>query len=213
MSKTIVLAGCGRPGSWAEKYYNMHIDAGNNVYLISHKDYGKPNTCVVDWLDPISASETFKSFIENIPHIDLLLFNQNGPSYPNQADHFVAGASVSVDSMHANFNTKVVTPHLMTVAALEKMNITSSVVFVSSGMGFEMPRPHSEASSGYASANAAVNQMMFSFAKCNNKQVDFAALIPFFNYNDPEQIERATQQVWKDTMEKGIPNGAYIYCA
>jgi len=218
MSKTIILVGCSRPGSWAEGFYDMLIKEKHTVHLLSQKDYGKPNTTVIDWSDPVEAVKQFETLIEDITHIDLILFNQRGNNFPSTDNHFTSSAKKEFKFLHQtlekfydNYNTKVIIPHLMTIYALDKMDETSSVVYVSSGMGFEVPRPHHPSATGYAAECASLNQMMFGFAKCNDKKAKFAALMPIFDYNDKKQIKNVTKYIYETIMNTGINNGEFIY--
>lgn len=185
----IVVIGGGKPGKFGNDFCNRARNEGHDVYVISHKDYGTndPKHIVADFNDSVKFLDSFKKLTEQLDNIDILLYNSNAHSYPGRPDELQSTGSVSDDKWVKALTFNVIIPHSISLEALKKMNKGSSIVFMTSGMSYDLSRKDWTANVGYAGFKGMQNHLMIGLAYHNDKGAIVTCISPHFPYDNAEK--------------------------
>ena len=185
----IVVVGGGKPGKFGNDFCNRARSEGHDVYVISHKDYGTndPKHIVADFDNVNDFLDKFKNLTNHLEKIDLLLYNSNAHSYPGRPDELQSTGSVSTEKWEKALRFHVVIPHAISLEALKKMTKGSGIVFMTSGMSYDLSRKDWTANVGYAGFKGMQNHLMIGLAKNNDKGAIVTCLSPHFPYDNAEK--------------------------
>jgi len=185
----IVVIGGGQPGKFGNDFCNRARSEGHDVYVISHKDYGTndPKHIVADFDNVNDFLSKFKNLTNHLEKIDLLLYNSNAHSYPGRPDELQSTGNVSTDKWEKALRFHVVIPHAIALESLKKMTKGSSIVFMTSGMSYDLSRKNWTANVGYAGFKGMQNHLMIGLANNNDKGAIVTCVSPHFPYDDAEK--------------------------
>ena len=195
MGKNIVLIGGGTPGRIGRMLGDRLSDEGHAVYTLSHMDHGMPRSAVADFGDADDALSKFRALTADLDRIDVLFFNSNPRAQVNGEGCWKSTGWVDKDLWLAMFTGHVVIPHMISLAALSKMDADSVILFMSTGMSMEVPRDGWTDLAGYASAKAAQNHLMLALARHNDRDAKAAAVFPIIDYGDPDRLSSVFDRI------------------
>jgi NAD(P)-dependent dehydrogenase (short-subunit alcohol dehydrogenase family) len=176
-------------------------DEGNNVYILSHKDYGNnPNHLYANFFDIHDVVNKFKKLIENIDKIDLFLYNSNADYGPCSEEDYCTGADITriTNSWIATLSIQAIIPHIIATIALTKMEKNSKIVFMTSGLAFAVPRNFATSSVGHPGGKAAQTHLMFALAKHNDKGVIVYSISTHFEYDNSEKLSKTISRIYEN---------------
>jgi len=176
-------------------------DEGNNVYVLSHKDYGNdPNHLSANFLNIFDVQDKFKKLIANIESIDLFLYNSNADYGPCDEYDFGTKADVAriIYSWQTTLMIQTIIPHVISTIALTKMDKKSKIVFMTSGLAFKVPRNYATNAVGLPGGKAAQTHLMFALAKHNDKGVIVYSISSHFEYDDNEKLSKTISRIYEN---------------
>jgi NAD(P)-dependent dehydrogenase (short-subunit alcohol dehydrogenase family) len=163
---------------------NKLRDDGHSVYIVSHMDHenmeDKHRSC--DFSNPLEVVDTFKELTSNLDTIDVLLYNTNGNSGPNEEISFTSDCpdyGCQVSNWNNSLNTGVIIPHLLSVECLKKMNESSKIVFMTTYIARDFNRDNFKNLASYAGMKAAQNHLMIALAEYNDKKSTIFSIEPY----------------------------------
>jgi hypothetical protein len=185
----IVVIGGGKPGKFGNDFCNRARSEGHDVYVISHKDYGTndPKHVVAPFNNVGAFLEAFKNLTKDLDTIDILLYNSNANSYPGRPDELQSTGSVSLEKWVQAMTLNAVIPHSVSLEALKKMSKGSGIVFMTSGMSYDLSRKDWTANVGYAGFKGVQNHLMIGLANHNDKGAVVTCVSPHFPYDNAEK--------------------------
>ena len=103
----IVIVGPGNdPKRFGTNFVNKAENAGHSITKFSYR---------LDNDDPDTIENNFKLAIENLDHIDILLYNSIGGFYPGDFNHYHSGHSVKYKEWQQGILVNAAIPHMMTL--------------------------------------------------------------------------------------------------
>lgn len=200
--KNIVVVGGITPKKFGHEFVTRARSQGHRVKVLTWRppNQSLPDTDWGDFHDLQHVVSQFNSLVQDLDHIDILLYNANGESYPYNSSFFTSTCQpLDVKAYHNGLDVQVVVPHALSLAALAKMDHTSSLVFMTTGMALDHKRTGWTHLSGYAGSKSWQTHLMLAFAHNNDKQAISVAISPFFDYQNPERctatIDRAVNLI------------------
>lgn len=181
----IVVIGGSTPGKFGNDVVRRARSQGHRVLILSHRS--RPNsidTVVANFTSVESTVESFKQLIDQIDHIDLLLYNTSFDSWPNSPEHFQTGAVISEKLYVHGIKVHVIIPHAIVLEAMNYMNDGSRIVFMATDIAYCKHREKYIDRVGYVGGKSYQHQLMLALAEFNNKNITVSSISPFFNYND-----------------------------
>jgi len=185
----IVVIGGGKPGKFGNDFCNRARSEGHDVYVISHRDYGTndPKQIVADYNNVSDFLEKFKNLTNHLDKIDIVLYNTNAYSYPGTPEHLQSTGTVSLEQWEQSLKLHVVIPHSIALESLKKMSKGSGIVFMTSGMSYDLKRTTWTDRAGYAGFKGMQNHLMIGLAYHNDKEAIVTCIAPYFPYEDKEK--------------------------
>jgi NAD(P)-dependent dehydrogenase (short-subunit alcohol dehydrogenase family) len=185
----IVVIGGGKPGKFGNDFCNRARSEGHDVYVISHKDYGTndPKQIVADFNNVAEFLEKFKNLTNHLDKIDVLLYNSNGHSYPGRPEELQSTGGSSLAQWEKALRLHVAIPHALAIEALKKMTKGCGIVFMTSGMSYDLKRTNWTANVGYAGFKGMQNHLMIGLAHHNDKEAIVTCIAPHFPYDNAEK--------------------------
>jgi NAD(P)-dependent dehydrogenase (short-subunit alcohol dehydrogenase family) len=167
---------------------------GHDVFVLSKKVYPeRVNHKEADVVDPINAVKKFNELISTIDHIDILLWNATGVDGPGSAEDFISSAEFNLYEMKKSWertlNAGIMSPHFVAVSALKKMDDTSRIVFITSGLARSFERTENTQRLSYAGTKAMIVHLATALAYNNDKNALVYTLEPWLPYGKPEYAE------------------------
>lgn len=190
----IIIIGGGRKfGRHASEEF---IKKGHNVFVMSHTQYENmlPNHVAADFSNTEDVLAKFNLLCASIDTIDVFLYLTRWVepySYQDQADMFTSSNNIvdtEAEWVHATrFSTAI--PHRLILQALPKMDSTSRIIFLTSGLSLTWNNdPAHVRYAMYAAAKAAQNFLMKALAHHNGKNAIVCSISTHFplQEDDPE---------------------------
>jgi len=193
----IVIIGGGQ--KFGRLIADKFINAGHNVYILSHKNYGdNPNHLHANFLDINDVRTKFQNLIKNISNIDLLLYNSNADYGPSCESHFTSKADLlfALNSWQSSMQISAYNPYLIAVTALDKMNAKSKIVFMTNHLSFAVPRNYCISSVGQPSGKAAQNHLMFALSHYNDRKAIVYSIFTHLDYDDIEKLNDKINKIY-----------------
>ena len=167
---------------------------GHNVFVLSKQIYPEStNHKQGDITDAINAVKKFNELISTIDNIDLLLWNATGFAGPGAVEDFTTAAEFNMYEMKKSWehtmNAGGISPHFISVAALKKMNDTSRIVFITSGLAKDFERTEHTQRLSYAGGKAMMIHLATALAHNNDKNALVYTIEPWLPYGKPEYAE------------------------
>jgi len=194
----IVVIGGGSPGKFGNDFCNRARSEGHDVYVISHKDYGTndPKHVVADFSNEDNVKQTFLNLTKDLEKIDLFLYNSNACHYPGRPDELQSTAIISKTKWVEALTMHVVIPHILAIASLKKMTTGSGIVFMTSGMSYDLKRKEWTSNVGYAGLKGVQNHLMIGLAHDNDKGAIATCVSPHFPYDNAENYNMVFNHVY-----------------
>lgn len=185
----IVVIGGGKPGKFGNDFCNRARSEGHDVYVISHKDYGTndPKHIVADFSNEDNIRQSFVTLTKDLDKIDLFLYNSNAHHYPGRPDELQSTATISKEKWVEAFTMHVIIPHVLAIESLKKMTTGCGIVFMTSGMSYDLKRKEWTSNVGYAGLKGMQNHLMIGLAHNNDKGAIATCVSPHFPYEDAEK--------------------------
>lgn len=174
---------------------------GENVFVLSHKNYGESiNHLSANFLSVKNVEKIFHKLIENISHIDILLYCSNGDYGPSGYDSFNTFANIDEISINwqKTITVQAVVPHIISIIALQKMSKNSKIVFMTSGIAFSVPRIYAQSSVGHPGGKASQNHLMFALANHNDKNAMVYSISTHFDIDNIEMYNKRIDQIFSN---------------
>ena len=167
---------------------------GHNVFVLSKKVYPEStNHKQAEVTDAINTVIKFNELISTIDHIDLLLWNATGFDGPGSVEDFISVAEFNIYEMKKSWertmNAGAMTPHFVSVSALKKMNDTSRIVFITSGLAKSFERNEHTFRLSYAGGKAMIMHLATALAHNNDKNALVYTIEPWLPYGKPEHAD------------------------
>jgi hypothetical protein len=194
----IVVIGGGKPGKFGNDFCNRARSEGHDVYVISHKDYGTndPKHIVADFSSEVSIKQSFLSLTKDLEKIDLFLYNSNAHHYPGRPDELQSTATISKEKWVEALTMHVVIPHVLAIESLKKMTAGCGIVFMTSGMSYDLKRKEWTSNVGYAGLKGMQNHLMIGLAHNNDKGAIATCVSPHFPYDNAENYSMVFNHVY-----------------
>ena len=193
----VVIIGGGQ--KFGKTVANKFQDEGNNVYILSHKDYDeRPNHLSANFLDHNSVVSSLKQLIQNIDHIDILLYCTNFDYGPCSQDDFSSNSNIDgiVENWKKTILIQAIIPHIISTIVLGKMNSASKIVFMTSHIAFEIPRNYCVNSVGHPGGKASQNHLMFALANSNDKQAIVYSISTHLDFDNAESYNLRVDKIF-----------------
>ena len=195
----LVVGGGGQSGRFGKDFCDRARQDGHSVYVISHKDYGSGDSKQIsaDFNSPSSVVDAFKTVMQGVDHLDIMLYNSSAKGYPSHNTHFQSTTRVDIQTHYLNYNTYVLYPHLLSIEALKIMNKTSKIIFLTTGLTlswmWEDEKSDLNKLAGYIGGKSFQNHLMIGLAIYNDKEVTVTSLSPHFDYNNIDAYKRSLE--------------------
>ena len=187
MAKNIVVIGGATPNKFGNEFVCQAREAGHRVKVLTWRQLPQPmaDTAWADFNDIKALTSAFRNLVSDLDHIDILLYNANGDSYPDDARLFTTNCGgIDPASYHRALAVQVMAPHALSLAALPRMDSTSALIFMTSNLGLDHERTDHTQLCGYAGGKSWQTYLMTAFAYHNDRGVISTAISPFLDYND-----------------------------
>ena len=193
----IVVVGGGTVGKFGNDFVKKARSEGHRVINLSHIDHqtGHADDREINYKNLDINKPVLAQVANDLGDIDIILFNQNGPCYPDTIEHLFGYPNLY--NYHETMMSKVIMPHLIISLLYNNLKEGSKVVYLSSSMAFEYERQHYQAGAGYPGAKSFGAHLILSMARTRTKNVTFSIVCPFFIYNDPDQYSQALENIYK----------------
>jgi NAD(P)-dependent dehydrogenase (short-subunit alcohol dehydrogenase family) len=193
----VVIVGGGTKGKFGNDLVNRLRSEGHDVYILSHRDNGTndPKQVVADFKDMQSVIDAYEKLTNHLDTIDLFLYNSNGRSYLNNEHAFTSGAIFNNIEWQLSLNIAISIPYNLIIKALSKMNDTSKLIYMATGLATNYNRTEFTEYSGYAGSKAYMTHLMLGFANHNDKGSIVSILSPHFNYDDKDHYNNVFERI------------------
>lgn len=163
-----------------------------------------------------SSEEILKRFSETISSldkIDVFLYNVLGGTYPGNIPHFKTGHEVAFSEWEKAILINAALPHAFSLKCLEKMDESSSIVFMTSSASYLINRSNYLEYAGYFGTKSTMNHLARALSEFNDKDATVCVLGPHIPYENPESAEvvmkSLTHRILNITKED---NGKILQC-
>jgi NAD(P)-dependent dehydrogenase (short-subunit alcohol dehydrogenase family) len=176
----IVVIGAGR--GFGKDFVKLAKAQGHTVKTLSHKKSAVTDA-VINFLFVSDAVKKFNYITEDLPTIDILLYNSTYKGYPNKSLDFTSQGTLSERSYQYGLNVNVVAPHLLSIESLKKMQAGSKIFFMTTDVIYDRDRVNDRDHLSYYGGKAYQHQLMLALAEHNDKGVIVSSISPYFDYN------------------------------
>ena len=196
MSKNILVVGAGNPDKFGQHFVKKTREEGNRVIVFSHKNHNTSNVDDrhINYNDTAHVKNKCVELSNELPVIDIILFNQVGSGYPDNPTQFFN--EPNVDEYNKSIAGAVVIPHLIIASLYNNLVVGSKVVYMGSTMALEYEREHYVSGVGYPSGKSFAMHLISSMARCRTKEVTFSSMCPYFLYDQPELYKQTFEQTY-----------------
>lgn len=211
--KICVIGGNGEVGRFGRDFCDLARADGHEVYVLSHDGHMPTDPPLIPFDDKHVFAKfgnsskvyvkAFNDLLKDVDKLDIMLYNSNSWSYPSEIDQFQSTSSFIENGWEHAIRIHAAIPHALSLAALHKMDSTSKVVFVTSGLSFTLDRDYCTEEAGYAGCKGAQNQLMIALAHHNDKGVTFTSFAPDFSYHNPKYYQETLGKVYNHVMTVG----------
>jgi len=195
----IIIGGGSKFGKFAAEQF---INDGHNVFVMSHKRYKNmlSNHVVANFNDTVNVLANFNKLTKNIDKIDVFLYLTRPRSYMygEGPESFISNTDISRESdwIHAiRLNASI--PHDLITRALCKMDSSSRIIFMTTGLSLSIRDKKYELShlAMYAGTKAAQNFLMRAFADNNDKNVTVCSISTHFPNELSSEYKLKAEQI------------------
>ena len=203
----ICVIGGGEKGHFGNDFCVYARSQGHDVRILSHQDYhnSDPKHLFANFNDHVNLVCTFNKLVEDLEHIDIFLYNSTtvdtlGKGYYKSTSEINYAHAAHLKQL----NVHVIVPHYLCVESLKKMDRTSKIIFMTSGMGnfdqYVRGAPEWTGIASYAGAKSFQNFLMASFATHNDKNAIVVSLSPHFDYYNSDNYTTNFNLCYKKIM-------------
>lgn len=202
----LVIGGGGPTGKFGRDFCDRARLEGHSVYVISHVDYNTndPKQISADFENPSAVISAFATVTKELTHLDMMLYNSSIGSYPGSTSDYCSTTAVSIARHYLNYNVYVLYPHLLSIQALKKMDATSKIIFLTTGLTlrtWDVNELEYNRHSGYAGGKAFQNHLMSGLANNNDKGVTVLSVSPHFDYNNESAYNNSLHATYDCVMQ------------
>jgi hypothetical protein len=191
----IVLIGCSSSGKFGNDFYHRAKTDGHTVYSLSHMDHNlSDQRHAFGAFDAIRLEDnsipiltTYQQLIAEIDNIDIFLYNSNDGAYPGNESALRSSGAIDICAWKKSLDVQVVVPHILILESLKKMSSSSGIVFMTTGLSYDLSLKDHEYSKyvGYAGFKSVQNHLMMGLAAHNDKGAICTSVASHFTYDDP----------------------------
>ena len=197
----IVVIGGGEPGKFGHDFSSQAVANGHKVYVLSHKKY---DTCDsrhmhANFADTEDIRSKFLELTAPVDQIDLFVYCTNNGPYPGTVDTLVSTGHVNRDAWHQSVDVHVVIPHMLSLEALKKMDESCAIVYLTTGLSYDLfiKTPEYSKYVGYAGLKGVQNHLMMGLADHNDRGAIVTAVSPHFEYDQPARYKILFDQMYE----------------
>jgi hypothetical protein len=212
----LVIGGGGQPGHFGRDFCDRARLDGHSVYVISHRDYGTgdPKQISADFNNPSSVVGAFRTVMQGVDHLDMMLYNSSAYGYPNNTNDFQSTTRVDIQAHYLNYNTYILYPHLLSIEALKIMNKNSKIIFLTTGLTlnwmWEDEKSDLTRLAGYIGGKSFQNHLMIGLANYNDKEVTVTSLSPHFDYTNVDVYKSSLELTYHRILNVGARDNGKI---
>ena len=190
----IVIIGPGKdPKRFGTYFSNRATEDGHTIHKFSYR-------IVPELSDPETIQKEFTEFIAPLDKIDLLLYNSIGGFYPGNEVEYQTGHQVLFDHWKDGIMINAAMPHMFSIAALEKMQDTSRIIFMTSSASYLINRDNYLSLAGYFGTKGVMNQLGRSLAEYNDKKAIVTIFAPHIPYDNEAQAETVMNALYQRAL-------------
>lgn len=196
MSKNILVVGGGTPDKFGNQFVNKARDDGNRVIVFSHKDH-KTNHIddrYINYDDTKQVKSKCVELVNELPVIDIILFNHNGSGYPSSTIQLFKEPNPV--EYNQSISRAVTIPHLIIASLYDKLIAGSKVVYMGTAMSLQYEREFYPEGAGYPGAKSYAMHLISTMARCRTKEITFSCMCPYFLYDKPELYKQTFDQTY-----------------
>jgi NAD(P)-dependent dehydrogenase (short-subunit alcohol dehydrogenase family) len=160
-----------------------------------------------------TIAEKFGETISHLDKIDLLLYNCMGGGYPGQPKDFQSSHEVNFAQWQDSILINAAMPHMFSIKCLEKMDESSSIVFMTSSASYLINRNNYLQMAGYFGTKGVMNNLARALAEYNDKKATVSLIAPHIPYDAPDTaiviMDSLTNRILNLTKED---NGKILQC-
>jgi short-subunit dehydrogenase len=193
----IIILGGGTPNKFGHDFALKARGEGHKVVIFSHKLNGlnDPDQHVINYEDLNKTKLIFQAALQDISKIDLIIFNANGFSYPYVSrDPF---SNIDPIEYHKSINLHAIVPHLLLGESINKMDEGSKVVYMTTGLAYNLVRSEYHQHYGYGGHKSFMTHLMLGFATNRTKNITFSIFSPHFPYEDREKYKKVFENCYQ----------------
>tara|TARA_S200002703_G_scaffold158851_3_gene170371 strand:- start:89 stop:748 length:660 start_codon:yes stop_codon:yes gene_type:complete len=201
----VVVIGSGKdPERFGTYFVNRATEENHSVTTFSYR---------LQEETPEEITERFESTISNLDKIDLLLYNCIGGFYPGEEIEYHSNHSVNFNEWQSGILINAAMPHMFATKCLEKMNNSSSIVFMTSSASYLINRDNFLHMAGYFGTKSAMNHLAMALSEFNDKGAKVCIMGPHIPYEDEFMARKImnslTNRILNITKED---NGKILQC-
>jgi hypothetical protein len=196
MSKNILVVGAGIPGKFGNQFVTKARDDGNRVIVFSHKDH-KTNHIddrYIKYDDTKQVKSKCVELANELPVIDIILFNQNGSGYPSSTNQLFNEPNPV--EYHHSIDRAVTIPHLIIASLYNNLINGSKVLYMGTAMALQYEREFYPEGVGYPGAKSYAMHLISTMARCRTKEITFSCMCPYFLYDKPDLYKQTFDQTY-----------------
>ena len=196
MSKNILVVGGGTPDKFGNQFVHKARDDGNRVIVFSHKDH-KTNHIddrYINYDDTKQVKSKCVELVNELPVIDIILFNHNGSGYPSSTNQLFR--EPNPDEYNKSISRAITIPHLIIASLYDNLIAGSKVVYMGTVMSLQYEREFYPEGAGYPGAKSYAMHLISTMARCRTKEITFSCMCPYFLYDKPELYKQTFDQTY-----------------
>lgn len=192
----IVIVGGGTEKKFGNDFALKARHNGHDVIIVSHKtnQSNDPNQFVADFSTLETFLNDFKKATQRFDNIDILIYNTNTGSYPNNVVDLQS--PVREKDYFRSIKVHVVYPHALALECQSKMKAGSKIIFMTSSMSLDINRTVNTQMAGYAGSKAYQNHLMLGLAYHNSNGIIVSSIAPRFDYSKTDNCQITLDKIY-----------------
>lgn len=202
----IVIVGPGsNPKKFGRYFVNTAIKNGHSVVEFSYRLNNESFESIM---------QRYDDALSDLDHIDLFLYNSIGGFYPGNITDYSGGHKVQPERWQEGIMINGAMPHAFSLKCLNKMNDTSSIVFMTSSGSYLVNRDNYLNLAGYFGTKGALNHLSRALAEYNDAGAKVCVMAPHIPYDEGEEMSSKIMSILSEKILNILPedNGKVLQC-